>query len=922
MNLLIQKQESLALLKNNLSKQQKKIFEIEMNIISLEKDIVDIIETDTSNKIIESISLSKQQKDIVESDSKNILVVACPGSGKTHTVIARYINLVVNKNIDPASIILITFTKKAGMEMNNRIQSILPHKLPYYVGSLHGLGYRLLQQYNTGVNNTVLSESEFKFFIKDCAVKFLEDSVLTPEEQNMIKIQIPYIYDKVSTDFPLDIDNTLSKLSIATKYKKIITDILKYYKNMKKQQHLVDFNDLMIQLCQLLGTKKINTFLEGIKYVFFDEYQDINPVQNYILKCFSTHSNIMAVGDDAQAIYAFRGSSIKYIWDFENQFTDVSTYYLETNYRSTPSIVNFFQDTINHNTKQFKKNVKSNMVNSGLKPLIVCHNNQHNQYEWVAADIIQKHADGVALKDIVVLSRTNQSVDRIEYELLKYSIPVIKSIGISLLNKNHIKDFIAFLIIINNRKSTIHWKRIYSCHRGIGISKANELINSSTDFDGMEVLLSINTECKTHILIELLDVLNKITSCKPKEKLYTVIQYLIKLWKDNKEKNIETKINDVNKLILFMGNEPIDVFISNLHLNIEIDNNEECIFLSTAHSAKGLEWDHVYIIDVNCKDFPSIKHSFYKNELDCSEEERRLFYVACSRAKKYLTITSYHDLNTTISPFIKEIDRELYIGSNLSNALDFKYKLTGYISKDVTNYLQYSGYEKIISLLDIPHTRSNILNKHVLPASNTISNREIAGNMMDILVSKMLQINFTDIIKNFDCSYSNDKIPQIIYHNYIDKLSDWRNILKDIFYMATYKHNSTEMVNIWKTYLLSDEAINYYNYLEKMIVKYIESLKPKCIYVHMNVSCEPIKGEIDVMIQNDQNILIEMKTTPDEACTFPNICQTLMYCYLLKKKQYNIDTIKILNLWDGSLDSFDMTNFDSYNKVKKILYSV
>jgi hypothetical protein len=201
MNLLIQKHESLVLLKKELSKQQKIIFELEMNIISLEKDIVDIIETDNSNKIIESMSLSEQQNAIVESDNKNILVIACPGSGKTHTVIARYINLVINKNIDPASIILITFTKKAGMEMNNRIQSILPHKLPYYVGSLHGLGYRLLQQY-TAVNNTVLSETEFKFFIKDCAIKFLEDSSLTPEEQNMIKIQIPYIYDKISTDFP------------------------------------------------------------------------------------------------------------------------------------------------------------------------------------------------------------------------------------------------------------------------------------------------------------------------------------------------------------------------------------------------------------------------------------------------------------------------------------------------------------------------------------------------------------------------------------------------------------------------------------------------------------------------------------------------------------------------------------------------
>ena len=130
------------------------------------------------------------------------------------------------------------------------------------------------------------------------------------------------------------------------------------------------------------------------------------------------------------------------------------------------------------------------------------------------------------------------------------------------------------------------------------------------------------------------------------------------------------------------------------------------------------------------------------------------------------------------------------------------------------------------------------------------------------------------------------------------------------------------MVAAWRLQLLTEKAIIYYNHLEKMIVNYIESMKPKCIYVHMNVSCEPIKGDIDIMIQNEQNILINIKTLPTEACTFPIVCQTLMYGYLLKKKQYNISMIKILNLWDGTLDSFDMGEFDSYNKVKKILYIV
>lgn len=917
---IIQKQDSLVQLRKELSILQKKMLEIEMNIMTLEEEIANIVESNKSNILVDNMSLSEQQKEIVDSEAKNILVVACPGSGKTHTVIARYINLTINKKVDPNSIVLITFTKKAGMEMNNRIQSILPNKLPYYVGSLHGLGYRLLQEYNT-INNTVLNEGEYKQFIKECASKVLEQSTLTVEEQNMIKVQIPYIYDKISTDYPLNIDSTLSSLSISTKYKKIVNDILKQYKVSKKEQHLVDFNDLMIQFCTLLGTKKINIFLEGIKYVFFDEYQDINPVQNYILKCFSKYSNVMAVGDDAQAIYAFRGSSVKYIWDFENQFDNVSTYYLETNYRSTPNIVNFFQDVISHNTKQFKKTVVSSQEYPGLKPHIKCHGNSTEQYKWVAEDIMKKKDNGIQLKDMVILSRTNQSIEKMELELMKKSIPIVKSIGISLLNKNHIKDFIAFLIISVNKYSTIHWKRIIACHRGIGITNANDLISSIVPFDGMQ-LLSHHKDTEWAYLYDLLSVLPIL---KPKEQLHRMIQYLIQRWRDNKDKNLENKINDINNLITYIGNDTIESFIANLHLNIEIECTDDSLFLSTAHSAKGLEWEHVYIIDMNNKDFPSMKHSFYKNEMDASEEERRLFYVASSRAKKYLTITMHRDNTTNISPFIKELNPTMYLASNLVSALDFKYNFTGYILKDIYNYLSCNGYEKIIdSIGGIPHSRTNIFNKMILPALAILPSNPliIVGSMMDILVSKMLQINFPTIIKGFDGSYSNDKIPQSVYCNYIDRLSDWRNILKDIYYMATFKNPSTDLEQ-WRQHLISDTTMVYYSNVEKNLVRYIESIKPSSIQVHMNISSEPIKGEIDILIKNTDghNILIEMKTTPDEACTLPNLFQVIMYGYLLQKKQIEVDQIIILNLWDGTLDSFDMTKIN-YSQIKKILYSL
>ncbi len=892
----------------------KRIIELETELLQLEKTSSRFSEI----AISDNMTLSDQQKKIVESKGKNILVVACPGSGKTHTLISRYINLVTKENIDPSSIILITFTKKAGMEMNQRITNILPHKPPYYVGSLHGLGFRLLQQFNK-ISYTVLDESDSHIMIRQAADIILSQSNdLEDEEKCHIRKQIVYIYDKVSTNYPPNLQETIKNLSISSKYKQIITTILKEYKNIKKEQNLVDFNDLMISFCQLLGTKKINGFIEGIKYIFFDEYQDVNPVQNYILSCFKK-SNIMVVGDDAQAIYAFRGSSVRYIWEFEKNFENVTTYYLEMNYRSTPSIVSFFQDIISHNVNQFKKNVKSNMTENGMKPYIMCHNSQSDQYKWVADDIAKKRASGISLRDMVVLSRKNNSLDRLEHELIKHSIPVIKSIGISLLNKQHIKDFIAFLTILTNPKSLIHWKRILALHKNIGTNRANEIIEMGTDV--MESISEYNT--KNSYLLNFYNFMITIQNKSMKDILYQVQNYLFELWENNGEKNMETRKDDMLSLLMFMNKQSIEEFINNIHLNLEIDNLDDCLFLSTVHGAKGLEWEHVYMIDVDCVNFPSIRQSYYMNEIDNCMEERRLFYVAASRAKKYLSINFAQDLlnDVVISPFIRELNESHYIGSNLTKALIGSYQLKGYISTDVNNYLRFNGYKNLAEMILTLKSTRECIYKYDLPAPITIKNRTIAGNMMDNIIAKIIHCNYPDIVEHFDLPQNNHaKIPEKVYHNYIDRYMDWRQILPEIFYVSTYRITKQEDIDIWKQYLLSDEMKVFYNMVEKSILKLVNNLLNKetnIIRIHTNITCDPIKGEIDIMI-NDT--LIEMKTTPEDACTFPNLCQTLMYGYLLEKKNIKPNNIIILNLWDGTIDNFDMNEFNFY-KFKKILYN-
>lgn len=573
---------------------------------------------------------SDKQIEIIESNSKNILVVACPGSGKTHTIVSRYIHLVTVKNVDPNSIILITFTNKAGIEMSQRIKNFVPTKMPYYVGSCHGLGYNMLKKFkpNYEKNYTVMDRIDMEILLREITKSILEKYNIT---NNLVQ-KIVVIYDILYTNYPPNLETTLKKLSIPEKHTKIIEKIIKKYNKVKAEQYLVDFNDLMYKLCILLDNsivqstkyKKVDKFLQGIKYIFFDEYQDINPIQYSILKMFK-YSDMMVVGDDAQAIYSFRGSSIQYIWDFEKQFDNVKVYYLETNYRSTPEIINLFQDSIKNNTNQFKKNVVSHSKIIGTKPKIICSS---VQYKMVAMNILKYFKMGIKLSDMVVLARTNKSLDMIELELMKLSISTIKSNGINILNKDYIKDFIALLIININKEATFYWKHVFNMHKISG-SEYNKL--------------GLKDTCS-----DLYNIIENNPSIKEIKK------YIEKFWVTKKVTDIDTRKEDLQNIIVYINEKtkliPYEEFIISLYLdsNLSKVDDKQCdiLSLSTIHSCKGLEWDRVYIIDCN-------------NELNFNDimEERRLFYVACSRAKKHLIITSN---DKSISPFIKELDPLLY----------------------------------------------------------------------------------------------------------------------------------------------------------------------------------------------------------------------------------------------------------------------
>ena len=870
--------DELLDLKDRLNKQKKKfikkLFIIENQLLEIEKEFAKLNET----QLVESLSLSDQQQKIVDAEDDIILVIACPGAGKTHTLISRYVNLILSKNVLPESVLLITFTKKAGQEMLQRLEDIVPDKLPFHTGSLHGLSYRILQKYNN-INYTILNEIESKELLKNEVINYFNnnENVLDYNEIFLIKQEIPKVIEQVLINYPINFKSTLKKYNL-TKYHIIIVQIYKNFVKRKKNENVIDFNDLMIMFCDFLKSNKSIEFKEQIKYIFFDEYQDVNPIQNYILQMFKT-SKIMCVGDDSQSIYSFRGGSIEYILNFNNNFKNNTIYLLEENYRSSPAIVNFCNNIIDKNINQYKKKVLSVHVDNKLKPFVYAFNNVDTieQYKWIINDIKDRKEP---LTEIAILARNNELLSHIEIELSRERIPFYKQSGISLLNKNHVKDFLAFINIYNNNKSSIHLKRILNLHTQFNIISANDFVETNQELS------------KVPELYNFLNSLNK-RDDKEIDKAKKIVSYLEKLWINN-DKNIEEYKQDINILLYYLKNSTLNNFIKELYLNEDVQNDQEGICLSTVHGSKGLEWNNVYIIDVNSNKFPNIRQNYFKDELLDMQEERRLFYVACSRAKHYLVITYHTDSKTDISPFLRELDTTLYQSSDVK-IRDIKYK-------NITDRLKYIGHQNIAEML----LNLNVIVKNIhieFGSVDKIKNKIIVGTFIDYLIPKIIQNNYKDKLKKFDLK--NKIVSQKIHQNYLDENIHWSDLLEEIFTIS----NCLEKYNtkVCHDFLLSSDTFLFYKELEIGIKKLIDSCKSKNIYTHYNCNFDEFHGEIDILLDD---VIIEIKTTSYEAANLTYVCQSLTYGYLMYKKNIKINKIILYNVQSGIINIMDTSKFD------------
>ena len=601
-----------------------------------------------ANKVDYEDVLNPAQLEAVMATEGPILVIAGAGSGKTRTLVYRVARL-VEKGVPPESILLLTFTKKASQEMLDRAESLCDSRCRFVSGgTFHSLANKVLR------NHAGLIGFSNGFTILD-----------RPDMEQVLSSLVPELGMPKGIRFPKrgTIANILSKSAnlqepvnqfVEEEYAQFIEYIpeinrlAELYARYKRENHLMDYDDLLLNLRRILA-EHIDVRKELSRqytYIMVDEYQDTNSIQAEILKWLAfEHKNIMIVGDDSQAIYSFRGADYKNMFDFPKQFPDARLIKLEQNYRSTQPILTFTNALMDHAAEKYTKCLFTER-RGGEKPIVVNTRTEPEQAGFICRYIKEQLQRGKPISDFAVLFRAGYHSFELEAELTRQNIPYIKYGGFKFLESAHIKDFLAHMRVVVNRDDAVSWVRILTLVKNIGQAKAQNVIRWMKENRIPPKMLGKwpglgKGESGLKPLSELLARLVK-KEIKPKKAVETVMRYYLPIMEEKfddyprRQKELEQLIPMAERYKRLRG------FLDDLLLepptsSADIDplHKEGSLILSTVHSAKGLELQTVFIIWVVDGRFPPVRA--FDNPL-ALEEERRLMYVAATRAKDRLII--------------------------------------------------------------------------------------------------------------------------------------------------------------------------------------------------------------------------------------------------------------------------------------------
>jgi DNA helicase II / ATP-dependent DNA helicase PcrA len=637
-----------------------------------------------------STELNEQQLAAVTASPGPLLVIAGAGSGKTRTLTYRVAYLLEN-GIDPRNILLLTFTNKAAREMLGRVTNLLPIDASgLWGGTFHSIGNRILRRHGSALGYssgfTIMDREDQKELI-DAVVA---SAGIDPKEIRFPKgdVLAEIFSFVVNTEKPLE-ELLAEKFPYFLPLIERIQDVRERYEKKKKAINSMDFDDLLQKTLSMFQQhERIAEIYRGqFQFILVDEYQDTNKIQADLVDLLARdHHNVMVVGDDAQSIYSWRGANFQNILEFPKRYPDAQVFKIEMNYRSVPEILEVANAAIAANLQQFRKHLSAIRESKALKPALVALNDSGEQSQFVAQRILELRDEGVDLNDIAVLYRAHYHAVELQLELSRRGIPYQITSGIRFFEQAHIKDVTSFIRFVANPRDEVAFKRMVKLLPGIGNRTAENLWqtwdNSLTERGEVsswsERLLSMSVSAKSKKPWEqLAHTLDEIAPAgqpnMPSEMITSVVEASYDDYAKANFTNYELRREDLNQLAIFARQfKDVHEFLSQLALISNVDaeaattqaSDKESVNLSSVHQAKGLEFHTVFVIWLTDGMFPSNRSL---DTRDALEEERRLFYVAITRARDELYLTypqmrlsgGYGDVFQRPSRFLQEIPDNL-----------------------------------------------------------------------------------------------------------------------------------------------------------------------------------------------------------------------------------------------------------------------
>ena len=714
--------------------------------------------------------LNDKQKEAASQIDGSILILAGAGSGKTRTITYRIAHMIENVGISPYSILAVTFTNKAAKEMRERVEELVGDiAKACTISTFHSFGMRLLRMYAKEVgynsNFTIYDTDDQKRMVK----AILKGQNLSLNGVKLTERDIVSMISKIKEQI-----KTLDEYSVMNKQ---IVEVYDKYNKVLLESNAMDFSDILLNTYKLLQKPEILEKVQNkYKYIMIDEYQDTNNLQYKIIDLIARKSsNLCVVGDENQSIYGFRGANILNILNFETNYNNAKIIKLEENYRSTTTILDAANELIKNNKSSKDKKLWTQNGKGDLIKVLAC-DNARDEVSRIIEIIKENHQNGIAYRDMTILYRTNAQSRVFEEGLLRYSIPHKVFGGISFYSRAEIKDIIAYLSIIVNPQDELNLQRIINVpKRKVGEKGIEKIITYAREnnLNLLEVLSHIKeisglTVVGKEKLLEMYDIIKELRDLSYIETASYIVQTLIDKIKyidyikenyDDAEariENIDEFKNSILELENVVGELRLNEYLENVSLISATDDLEEksdYVKLMTIHNSKGLEFPIVFLVGFENEIFPGSRAMFEEKEM---EEERRLCYVALTRAEKKLYLSHAtirfvygQDRLSTPSVFLKEIPEKLL---DIDVKKERLYFADDY-SDEIKAYENNRKFEKkkteinTKNTIKIPDNTKEVLDTLGFKVGDKVKHKKFGLGVIKNIDAKKIYVQYVDGVK-------------------------------------------------------------------------------------------------------------------------------------------------------------------------------